>query len=108
MGPPPPKHSEVQKPETDTGASTNLESDSSQPEPPETGASGTDDANSTKSSSSITNEVKDSVQREKEQGPNNISVPYTIPDWSAPPCHQYSLEVLKDGLIIDQFDVYVL
>ncbi|KAI5665777.1 hypothetical protein M9H77_15630 [Catharanthus roseus] len=105
MGPPPPKHSEVQKPETDTGASTNLESDSSQPEPPETGASGTDDANSTKSSSSITNEVKDSVQREKEQGPNNISVPYTIPDWSAPPCHQYSLEVLKDGLIIDQFDV---
>lgn len=47
----------------------------------------------------------DDVQRKKEQRPDNISVPYTIPTWSAPPCHQYFLEVLKDGSIIDKFDV---
>ncbi|KAL8171509.1 hypothetical protein V2J09_023313 [Rumex salicifolius] len=32
-------------------------------------------------------------------------VPYKIPPWSAAPCHSYSLEVLKDGLIIDQLDI---
>lgn len=32
-------------------------------------------------------------------------IPYTIPPWSAPPCHPFSLEVLKDGTIIDQLDV---
>ncbi|GAV60086.1 FHA domain-containing protein/BLOC1_2 domain-containing protein [Cephalotus follicularis] len=33
-------------------------------------------------------------------------VPYTIPEWSGPPCHHFYLEVLKDGCIIDQFYVY--
>uniref|UniRef100_A0A2P2KWR9 Smad nuclear interacting protein n=1 Tax=Rhizophora mucronata TaxID=61149 RepID=A0A2P2KWR9_RHIMU len=33
------------------------------------------------------------------------SVPYTIPEWSGPPLHQYYLEILKDGSIIDQLDV---
>ncbi|BAT83190.1 hypothetical protein VIGAN_04030400 [Vigna angularis var. angularis] len=32
-------------------------------------------------------------------------VPYKIPPWSAAPCHQFYLEVLKDGSIIDKFDV---
>ncbi|XP_042511076.1 kanadaptin [Macadamia integrifolia] len=35
----------------------------------------------------------------------NIAVPYTIPLWSEAPCHPFFLEVLKDGHIIDQFDV---
>ncbi|XP_043702106.1 kanadaptin [Telopea speciosissima] len=35
----------------------------------------------------------------------NIAVPYTIPLWSEAPCHPFSLEVLKEGHIIDQFDV---
>ncbi|KAF3443979.1 hypothetical protein FNV43_RR13669 [Rhamnella rubrinervis] len=35
-----------------------------------------------------------------------IVVPYTIPPWSGAPSHQFSLEVLKDGSIIDQLDVY--
>ncbi|XP_077237660.1 SMAD/FHA domain-containing protein [Tasmannia lanceolata] len=34
-----------------------------------------------------------------------IEVPYSIPPWSEPPSHPFSLEVLKDGTIIDQFDV---
>lgn len=34
-----------------------------------------------------------------------VVVPYTIPPWSGAPCHQFYLEVLKDGSIVDQFDV---
>lgn len=34
------------------------------------------------------------------------SVPYTIPPWSERPSHPFALEVLKDGAIIDQLDVY--
>ncbi|CAI0553085.1 unnamed protein product [Linum tenue] len=34
-----------------------------------------------------------------------FAVPYTIPEWSGPPCHKFQLEVLKDGTIVDQFDV---
>lgn len=32
-------------------------------------------------------------------------VPYTIPEWSGPPCHKFQLEVLKEGAIVDQLDV---
>ncbi|KAJ8751752.1 hypothetical protein K2173_025932 [Erythroxylum novogranatense] len=46
----------------------------------------------------------DKSEPEKEQRPS--SVPYTIPEWSGPPCHQFFLEVLKDGSIIDQFNVF--
>ncbi|KAH9739755.1 FHA domain-containing protein [Citrus sinensis] len=33
------------------------------------------------------------------------SVPYKIPEWSGSPCHKFYLEVLKDGSIVDQYDV---
>ncbi|KAI3665792.1 hypothetical protein L6452_44426 [Arctium lappa] len=39
-------------------------------------------------------------------GGGGLEVPYTIPPWSEPPCHNYFLEVLKDGSIIDQLDVH--
>ncbi|KAK1563674.1 hypothetical protein Q3G72_030964 [Acer saccharum] len=42
------------------------------------------------------------VQQQQEQS----SVPYTIPEWSGIPCHRFYFEVLKDGSIMDQFDVY--
>lgn len=32
-------------------------------------------------------------------------MPYKIPEWSGPPCHKFYLEVLKDGSIVDQYDV---
>ncbi|KAI3956576.1 hypothetical protein MKW92_012910 [Papaver armeniacum] len=41
----------------------------------------------------------------KSSEPVNVAVPYTIPPWSAPPCHPFFVEVLKDGSIIDRFDV---
>ncbi|CAH1413238.1 unnamed protein product [Lactuca virosa] len=52
-----------------------------------------------------------SETKKKEQKPSSnvgggVAVPYTIPPWSEPPCHNFFLEVLKDGSIIDQFDVY--
>ncbi|KAL8266263.1 hypothetical protein R6Q59_003607 [Mikania micrantha] len=52
-----------------------------------------------------------SESKKKEQKPSNnagggVPVPYKIPPWSEPPCHDYFLEVLKDGSIIDQFDVH--
>ncbi|GMI69027.1 hypothetical protein like AT5G38840 [Hibiscus trionum] len=43
---------------------------------------------------------------EKPLNSNQSSVPYTIPQWSGPPCHHFFLEVLKDGCIVDQFKVY--
>ncbi|CAL1392540.1 unnamed protein product [Linum trigynum] len=45
--------------------------------------------------------TKDSAQAQKQ----SFAVPYTIPEWSGPPCHKFQLEVLKDGTIVDQFDV---
>ncbi|TXG57646.1 hypothetical protein EZV62_015475 [Acer yangbiense] len=43
-----------------------------------------------------------SIQVQQQQS----SVPYTIPEWSGIPCHRFYFEVLKDGSIMDQFDVY--
>lgn len=34
------------------------------------------------------------------------TVPYSIPDWSGPPCHHFYIEVLKDGSIISQLNVF--
>ncbi|KAJ6738708.1 hypothetical protein OIU74_003638 [Salix koriyanagi] len=48
-----------------------------------------------------------STEQEKEKS-KVPSVPYTIPEWSGPPCHKFSLEILKDGSIIDQFEVGVM
>ncbi|KAF8012762.1 hypothetical protein BT93_I0804 [Corymbia citriodora subsp. variegata] len=42
----------------------------------------------------------------KREGGGGVAVPYTIPPWSEPPRHQFFLEVLKDGAIIDQLNVH--
>ncbi|KAL0922032.1 hypothetical protein M5K25_005991 [Dendrobium thyrsiflorum] len=39
-------------------------------------------------------------------GSQQVTIPYTIPPWSEPPLHPFFLEVLKDGTIIEQLDVY--
>lgn len=38
-------------------------------------------------------------------GLEHTAVPYTIPPWSEPPEHPFSLEVLKEGTVIEQMDV---
>lgn len=35
-------------------------------------------------------------------------VPYVKPAWSAVPGHPFKLEVLKEGVIMSNFDVYAL
>ncbi|KAL7101102.1 hypothetical protein ACP275_08G035900 [Erythranthe tilingii] len=49
--------------------------------------------------------ISSDVGKKKEQQNGNAAVPYKIPEWSAPPGHEFVLEVLKDGAIINQFDV---
>ncbi|CAA7055528.1 unnamed protein product [Microthlaspi erraticum] len=53
----------------------------------------------------------DSVATDAENPPRvrpvkQSPVPYTIPEWSGPPCHKFQLEVLKEGAIVEQLDVY--
>ncbi|KAK2443829.1 protein phosphatase 1 regulatory inhibitor subunit PPP1R8 protein [Trifolium repens] len=43
---------------------------------------------------------------DKVQEEYGVAVPYKIPTWSVAPCHQFYLEVLKDGSIIDKFNVH--
>lgn len=70
-----------------------------------------DDAASAPANSATGEEDNLPETKKKEQKPSSnvgggVAVPYTIPPWSEPPCHNFFLEVLKDGSIIDQFDVY--
>ncbi|KAL3813513.1 hypothetical protein ACJIZ3_014781 [Penstemon smallii] len=44
-------------------------------------------------------------KKEEQRNDNPVVVPYTIPEWSGPPCHHFFLEVLKLGAIINQIDV---
>jgi hypothetical protein len=39
--------------------------------------------------------------------PASSGVPYVIPAWSAPPGYPFKLEVVKEGVIVSSFDVYV-
>lgn len=45
--------------------------------------------------------IPDSITKESP----GLTIPYTIPPWSEPPCHPFFLEVLKEGSIIDQLNV---
>ncbi|KAJ4972964.1 hypothetical protein NE237_006138 [Protea cynaroides] len=89
MDPPPPRNPNPSNPDTETDNADKLKAPMSPP--PEREVS----ENPEHIPSS------DSTPREAI----NIAVPYTIPLWSEAPCHPFSLEVLKDGYIIDQFDV---
>ncbi|KDP24318.1 hypothetical protein JCGZ_25614 [Jatropha curcas] len=51
------------------------------------------------------NSLNSDTTQLKEQIAKQSSVPYTIPEWSGPPCHKFYLEVLKDGSIVDQLDI---
>lgn len=94
MGPPPPKNPTPSKPE-EANESEQPSSDSND--------SNSEDKPDDKTPESSTNDG--SVK--KPSSSNHVAVPYTIPPWSERPCHAYSLEVLKDGSIIDQLNVYV-
>ncbi|KAL6526298.1 hypothetical protein OROMI_029938 [Orobanche minor] len=53
-------------------------------------------------------DASDDAGKTQEHQNRNAAVPYTIPPWSGPPDHQFFIEVLKDGAIVDQYDVLYL
>lgn len=59
------------------------------------------------SSDNSSNGASANSQRKQEQPNSNSAVPYKIPPWSGPPGHEFFLEVLKDGSIINRCDVLV-
>ncbi|MCD7470916.1 hypothetical protein HAX54_011153 [Datura stramonium] len=104
MKPPPPKF--LSKSDSD---SSQLDQDKSQSKAviSQSGAEPAESANAQDdSSSSSVSQSKDVNEDKKQDQRPGASVPYTIPTWSGRPCHQFFLEVLKDGSIIDKFDVH--
>ncbi|KVI02613.1 Forkhead-associated (FHA) domain-containing protein [Cynara cardunculus var. scolymus] len=97
MGPPPP-------------IPLNIESEKSvqpkEPQLPEDSAVATADNSTTVEEAGLSESKKEEQKPSSNVGSGGLAVPYTIPSWSEPPCHNYFLEVLKDGSIIDQFDVH--
>lgn len=111
MGPPPPRNP---NPTTSTEAASITEPESE----PESKTSVVDEPQKISSTTTAakpsmappppTNPIPTPPETSTEQGKiksKDPSVPYTIPEWSGPPCHKFSLEILKDGSIIDQFEV---
>lgn len=107
MGPPPPRNPH---PTTSTEAAsiTEPESKTSVVDEPQKISSTTTAAKPSMAPPPPTNPIptppETSTEQEKIKS-KDPSVPYTIPEWSGPPCHKFSLEILKDGSIIDQFEV---
>ncbi|XP_059293826.1 uncharacterized protein LOC132046982 [Lycium ferocissimum] len=108
MKPPPPKF--LSKPDSD---SPQIDQDKSQSDSviSQSGAEPTERGNvQDDSSSSSISQSKDTNGEDKKQDQQRTgaaaAVPYTIPTWSGRPCHEFYLEVLKDGSIIDKFDVH--
>lgn len=99
MGPPPPKNPNLPSqtltssppPNPDSHSSQSTTNDSSQPEQPPPPPP----------------PPFDSTDTQTPKPSQGIAVPYKIPLWNAAPCHEFYLEVLKDGSIIDKFNVSV-
>ncbi|GLU10866.1 hypothetical protein SLE2022_276460 [Rubroshorea leprosula] len=117
MGPPPPRNPEP-NPNPSTEPETSQDEPASAPAPPAKASMGPPPPRNPNSENGEQHQ-----QRAEESEPNSnsrdviekpapensarhSSVPYTIPPWNGPPCHNFYLEVLKDGSIIDQLDVY--
>lgn len=93
MGPPPPRNSITSKPDT---IESNTDTVQVQPH-----SDTTEPVEKNPESSSPEVSAKPPTQKQSQ----SVGVPYKIPAWSGAPCHQFYLEVLKDGSIIDQFNV---
>lgn len=99
MGPPPPIQPIPQNTEPEKFVQLK------EPQPPEDGDAAAA-GNSTGNEEASLSESTIKAEKPSSSPGGAVTVPYTIPPWSQPPCHNYFLEVLKDGSIIDQFDVF--
>ncbi|XP_047962461.1 kanadaptin [Salvia hispanica] len=98
MPPPPPRLSNPSKPEPAAELSQGREEEAEL-----NTSSSVSPGNSDQASNSSEN--PSNGETKQEQPNSNSAVPYKIPPWSAPPGHEFFLEVLKDGAIIDRYDV---
>ncbi|KAL5974413.1 hypothetical protein ACLOJK_031078 [Asimina triloba] len=123
MGPPPPRTpqppppilppADDSSPQQQQQLTLPEESDSErqreeQPQPDETTVVSDAVPETEKSSAAAAEEKPSSVPSSQETptaAPSAAAVPYTIPPWSDRPPHHFSLEVLKDGAIIDELDL---
>ncbi|KAK7820784.1 protein phosphatase 1 regulatory inhibitor subunit ppp1r8 like protein [Quercus suber] len=118
MGPPPPKTLTLDTDQTSSNPTAMKPPMAPPPENPEPNNSDTLPEATESSTTTTTTETPSSseeaeaeVEAEASQSQSQsekvaaAAVPYTIPPWSAAPCHRFYLEVLKDGSIIDQFQV---
>ncbi|XP_039029721.1 kanadaptin-like isoform X1 [Hibiscus syriacus] len=107
MGPPPPRNPNPStEPETEAQdvSETNTAKTSMGPPPPPPPINPNLQNPQDEEKQAYSNVEPNSIERPLNS--NQSSVPYTIPQWSGPPCHHFFLEVLKDGCIVDQFEVY--
>lgn len=122
MGPPPPKNP-PSNPENGIKPIDQPSSSSSEPTPPPTSQSSStpmppQSSNSHSSQSTVHSPpppdsttdnaeaptLNDSSQTPKQHS-HGVAVPYKIPPWSGPPCHEFCLEVLKEGSIVDKLNL---
>ncbi|XVF81821.1 hypothetical protein PTKIN_Ptkin15bG0186700 [Pterospermum kingtungense] len=101
MPPPPPHRNPNPSTEPDPQTLEESETETSMPPPPPP----PQNPNPQNTQGEEKQSNSDSVEKESNSKQSS-SVPYTIPQWSGPPSHQFFLEVLKDGCIVDRFEVY--
>ena len=118
MGPPPPKTLTLDTDQTSSNPTAMKPPMAPPPENPEPNNSdtlpeATESSTTTTTTETPSSEAEAEAETEAEASQSQsqsekvaaAAVPYTIPPWSAAPCHRFYLEVLKDGSIIDQFQV---
>ncbi|XP_031285642.1 kanadaptin [Pistacia vera] len=101
--PPPPPKPPAEEPATSSTSSTTTTTTTIAPMAPPPPPPPPENPNPNPSSE---NPSADTEEQDKSNSvTQHGSVPYKIPEWSGPPCHKFYVEVLKDGSIVDQFDV---
>ncbi|CAI9758723.1 unnamed protein product [Fraxinus pennsylvanica] len=100
MGPPPPRIPNHPK----SGTEPEPDSLQSQQEPQPISTQ-TDSVQSAENAVFSGDSENSAFEKKLGQCHNNTAVPYTIPEWSGAPCHNFFIEVLKDGSTIEQFHV---
>lgn len=63
-----------------------------------------EESESNSNNAEVAEATEPGAQQSSHQSQRHV-VPYTIPPWSGAPGHNFYFEVLKEGSIIDQFDV---
>ncbi|KAL8471860.1 hypothetical protein ACS0TY_029193 [Phlomoides rotata] len=109
MGPPLPRNPNPSQPEPEPEPEPVAESSENKQKELQLSPPRTDALNSAKvpdSTGNLSNGAKAAdVEKKQEYRSSNTAVPYTIPPWSGSPGHRFFLEVIKDGSIINRYDV---